>query len=114
VLVERTERTYGIGIPSTERTTYEFGMVASATRDGVLKSWFRIGYGDQIVSEYQSILTREERAAYVLSQSEIDVSAVLTAAKSHHWPDHPGQPMPFDSVEEAREIARPFRIKVSK
>lgn len=26
-----------------------------------------------------------------------------------HWPGHPGQPRPFDSIEEARELARPFR-----
>lgn len=108
IVVERTECDFVLGQP-TERTTYQLGMVASATREGVVKSWFRPGYGDQLVNEYQSVLARNERAAYVVPKSGIDVAAVLTAAKDHHWPGHPGQPMPFDTVEEVREIARPHR-----
>lgn len=116
VLIERTERTYGIGVPSTERITYSFGVVASATRDGVMKSWYSVAYGDgdqSPVSEYQQVLTRNERAAYVVPKASIDVMAVMWAAKAHHWPDHPGQPMPFDSVDVAREIARPHRKQVA-
>lgn len=116
VLIERTERTYGIGVPTTESTTWSFGMVASAARDGVVKSYFSLAYGEggeSPVSEYQSVLTRNERAAYVMPKASIDVAAVLWAAKAHHWPGHPTQPMPFDSVEEAREIARPHRKGVA-
>ena len=110
VLIERTERSYVIGQPSTERTTYEFGVVHSATRDGVVKTWSSLGYGDELVSSYGRQMTHRERA-YVMPKSDIDVAAVLGAAKAHHWPGHPGQPMPFDSVEEARELARPFRLE---
>lgn len=109
VLVERTQRTYVIGQPTEERTTYHFGVVHSATRDGQVKTWSSLGYGDQLVSEYGQKLSTGERT-YVLPQAEIDVTAALTAAKAHHWPGHPGQPMPFDSLEEARDTVRPFRL----
>lgn len=110
VLVERTERSYVIGQPSTERTTYEFGVVHSATRDGVVKTWSNIGYGDELVSVYGRPLTRAE-TTYVMPKSDINVTATLEAAKAHHWPGHPGQPMPFDSIDEAKDLARPFRLE---
>ncbi len=108
ILVEVTERSYAIGQPNTERTTYRFGVVHSATRDGEVKTWSQVGYGDQLVSDYGQKLHRGERA-YVMPKAGIDVPAVLRAAKEHHWPGHPGQPMPFDSIDEAREAARPFK-----
>jgi hypothetical protein len=110
VLIERTERSYVIGQPSTESTTYEFGVVHSATRDGIVKTWSSLAYGDELIHDYGRPLTHRERA-YVMPKSDIDVTAVLEAAKAHHWPGHPGQPMPFDSIEEAKETARPFRVQ---
>lgn len=112
VLVERTEHVYYTDKPSTDRTTYEFGMVHSATREGVVKTWSSLGYGEQLVSEYGRPLTRHEKA-YMMPKAEIDVEAVLWAAKAHHWPGHETQPMPFDSFETAREIARPHRKQVA-
>lgn len=108
VLVERTERSYVIGQPTTETTTYMFGVVHSATREGVVKTWSPVGYGDQLLSDYGQQLTRDQRA-YVMPKADIDVSGVLGAAKAHHWPGHPGQPMPFDSIDAAKSAALPFK-----
>lgn len=107
VLVERTERSYAIGQPTTERTTYTFGVVHSATREGVVKTWSPVGYGDQLVSDYGQQIGRD--TAYVMPKSDIDVTGVLGAAKAHHWPGHPGQPQPFDSLDAAKNAARPFK-----
>ena len=105
VLVEITQRSYVIGRPSEESTTFHFGVVHSATRDGLIKTWSSVGYGDELVSDYGRKLNRGERA-YVMPKASIDVDAVLRAAKDHHWPGHPGQPMPFDSIEDAKSVAR--------
>jgi hypothetical protein len=51
ILIERLDRDYytdGRGV--VERTSYVFGVVASATRDGVAKTCRLVGYGDELVS----------------------------------------------------------------
>jgi hypothetical protein len=106
VLVERTDRTYAIGKDNTARTTYHYGVVHSASRDGVVKTWSALGYGDDMVSDVGQKVSHRETVR-VMPRAEVDVDAVLHAAKAHHWPGHPGQPMPFDSFDEARDVARP-------
>jgi len=110
VLVETVERSYRIGAPSTETTSYSFGLVHSATRDGVVKKWSGVGYGDELVSDV-GVKLRPGQRIWVLPKTEIDVAAVLQAAKTHHWPGHPGQPMPFESLDEARDVARPHQLR---
>lgn len=115
VAAYREARAKGRELPRTT-TTYAFGVVASATREGVAKSWFPVGYGDQAVSEYAQPLTQRfglARRTWVMSRKEIDVAAVMQAAKAHHWPGHPGQPQAFDTYEEACAIARPYRLLVA-
>jgi hypothetical protein len=115
VLIETSTRVYVVGQPSITRTEYQFGVVASATREGIVKSWQQIGWGDELLSGVAHPIDRTVgfRKAYVLPSAEIDVTAALQAAKAHHWPGHPGQPMPFDSLNDARECVRPFRILAS-
>ena len=124
VLIERTEhchwsldaraeaRAAGRELPETT-TAYTFGVVASATRDGVVKTWRPVGYGADLVSGgYARPLLPRERA-YVIPAKTIDVTGVLRAAKEHHWPGHPDQPKPFDSLDEAKLVARPFLIEAA-
>lgn len=119
VLVEQVSRNYwsvaavqeakaaGRKLPETE-TSYQFGVVDSATRDGVIKTWREVGYGDDLLTGGRALpfLTFDSFVrCWVLSAKKVDVDAVLRAAKAHHWPGHPGQPKPFDSFDEAQQIA---------
>jgi hypothetical protein len=107
VLVEVLNRTYVIGAGTSERTEYRYGVVHSATRDGQIKTWSELGFGDQLHSDYGQPLRGR---SWVLPKADVDVESVLKAAKAHHWPDHPGQPMPFDSFDAARDVARPYAV----
>lgn len=109
VLVEDVSHDYVAGVGRSERVSYQFGVVASATRDGLVKSFRSIGWGDDLLSESAELL--RGRRCVVASRSDLtSVEGVLVSAKAHHWPGHPGQPMPFDSVEDARDVVRPFRL----
>jgi hypothetical protein len=114
ILVERVDRDYytdGFGV--IERTSYEFGVVAAATRDGVAKTWCGVGWGDNLISDgyAQPVASRSISRHWVLSAKEIEVEGVLRAAKAHHWPNHPDQPMPFASLDDAKAAARPHVIQ---
>jgi hypothetical protein len=93
-----------------ERTSYVFGVVASATRDGVAKTCRSVVYGDDLIAGgyAQQVNSRLVSRFWVLSANDVDVAGVLRAAKAHHWTGHPGQPMPFDSLDEAKAAARPY------
>jgi hypothetical protein len=107
IVVERAERSYVIGQPSTETTTYHVGIVHSATREGDVKTWCALGYGDELVSPYGQTVKYARR--WVMPAKEIDVDAALRAAKAHHWEGHPGQPKPFDSLDAVKETLRPAK-----
>lgn len=88
--------------------TYEFGIVASATRDGVAKTWQSLGYGDALLSGYaEDVKSRLVNRYWIQPAKRVDVEAVLRAAKAHHWPNHPGQPKAFDTLDEAKAVAKP-------
>lgn len=115
VAAVREAEAKGRTLPSAT-TTYAFGVVASATREGVAKSWFPVGYGDETVSAYATLITQRFGSAprtWVMSRKEIDVAAVMEAAKAHHWPGHPGQPQSFETFDDACAIARPHRLTVA-
>jgi hypothetical protein len=100
-----------LGEDTRENLSYEFGVVASATRAGVVKTWHRLGWGDDLVSPSAVSVPAQsfsDKRVYVLPAATIDVDGVLGAAKLHCWPDHPGQPQAFATLSEARECARPF------
>lgn len=92
-----------------EDTAYTFGVVASATRDGVVKTWCAVGCGNDLVNTYAQPVGTS--MCWVTSSKKIDVPGVLSAAKKHHWDNHPGQPEPFTSLEDAVSVARPFLVK---
>lgn len=118
ILVEETTRNYysvatyaeakaaGQTLPESE-TTYQFGVVASATKEGEVKAWSQLAWGDELINASSSRPIGHSRR-WVMSAKTIDVAGVLTAAKSHHYPGHPGQPKPFSSFDEAKRLAQPF------
>ena len=111
ILIGTVHRSYVIGQGSEESLDYTYGVVASATRGGEVKTYYAVGFGDDQLSPYAQPVppsARVECRVYVMSAAEIDVMAVVRAAKAHHWPDHPGQPRGFDTLSEARAVARPF------
>jgi hypothetical protein len=114
ILVERIDRDYSTdGRGVVEHTSYVFGVVASASRDGTPKTWHSLGYGDDLIADgyAQPVNSRLVNRFWVMSAKDIDVTGVLRAAKAHHWLNHPGQPMPFDCLDEAKATARPHLIR---
>jgi hypothetical protein len=93
-------------------TEYRFGIVASATREGLVKTWYSVGWGDELVSDSEQPIGFQNRL--VASQKDVDVNGVIKAAKAHHWPGHPHQPKAFDSLSEAQAIAKPFFLVAVK
>jgi hypothetical protein len=116
ILVGTVHASYGIGQGREEALSYDFGVVVSATRAGLAKSWRRLGYGDDLLESAAVPVPEQalrDKRVYVVSAVAIDVDAVLRAAKAHHWPDRPGQPRGFDTLSGARECARPFVIEAA-
>lgn len=108
-LIERQAVTYSTTEGRQVRTEYVFAVVASATREGVVKTYTQAGSDcAQSMGRFYVERCFVERC-FVMPAADIDVAAVIEAAKAHHWPGHPGQPMAFESIEVAREIARPFK-----
>lgn len=110
VIIEETHRDYIIGEGTRERTSYSVAVVASATRDGRVKTYRGVGWGDELLST-NAVPVRHERC-YVASAGDVDIDATLRAAKAHHWPGHPGQPKAFDSLADVRAIVarNPARV----
>jgi len=87
-------------------TEYQFGAVASATREGEVKTWRAVGWGEALLSGHAEPIRYARR--WVMTAKQIDVTGALIAAKGHHYAGHPGQPKPFGTYAEARECVRPF------
>lgn len=100
-------RDAGRALP-TASADFWFGIVASATRDGLVKTWTRINWGETL-----DMTGHAEKIGncghWTLPAKVVDVTAVLTAAQAHHWPGHPGQPQAFASYDEAVETTRAHR-----
>lgn len=107
ILVGIVHSAYVIGEGHTESLDYTYGVVASATRGGVVKTYYAAGYGDALLSKHAQAVPLSARV-YTMPSTEIDVMGVIGAAKAHHWPGHPGQPRGFDTLSEARALAQPF------
>jgi hypothetical protein len=95
-----------LGQGVTEATQVDLTVVASVTRGGVVKAVRSAWRGSAIVP-----LERWSPAnpqINLVSQERIDVDGAMEAARNHTWPGHPDQPMPFDSLDEARTALLPF------
>lgn len=108
VVVEQRTSTYFTGRGTVFATEFNVGVVASATREGTVKTWRHLGYGEDLLSTGAQPIRYDK--CYVLPKSRIDVDAALVAAKLHCWPGHPTQPKAFDSIEDVRECLRPLLL----
>jgi hypothetical protein len=106
---ERISISYATPGRRTERfTVWTLGKVASASRDGQVTKWFPIGWGDQLHSDSPRAIDHMS-ARVVCSAKNLDVDAVLQAAKrDHSWPGHPNQPQSFATLEELKAFVAPF------
>ncbi len=101
-VVVRTQRDFYQDRPTVTRTEVTFGVVTSITRDGVAKSfrdaWDHVGpvklYGNETV--------------YIVPRVETDVDAAMRTAREHVFPNS-DTPMPFGSLDEAKDVLRPLR-----
>jgi hypothetical protein len=110
VAVQRTTRDYVTGQGSTERAEVQLAMVESVDRNGVVKSYRTVGWGDELVSDTAQKVDPVREKTLAVSQDRVDVRAALEAAKRHTWPNST-QPKAFDSFEEAARVAKQFALK---
>ncbi|XAO35565.1 hypothetical protein SEA_MORGANA_131 [Gordonia phage Morgana] len=111
VLVQAGRTLYADGRPSQPTTDIEVGIVTSVTRDGSVKAF------TDVIGSRQDLARRTSRwhfaQRYILSQDEIDVEAFVAAARARRWPHRPDDadhlPYPFQSLDEARAVARECR-----
>lgn len=95
-VIVSTDRTFIIGQPAQERTRVECGVVRSITRDGLVRKVETVWGG----------LIEPRGQVLIAPAATIDVEVAMQIAREHHWPNHPGQPMPWDSVRECKESLR--------
>ena len=108
VAIVKKTRDYVMGQGTTERTEVTLAKVTSITRDGWVKAFTEYGWSESTSYPLERVISLGQ--ALVIPASMIDPADVRAVAKAHHWPGHPDQPRPFDSLEEAREALRPHLI----
>lgn len=90
------------------RNQYDLAEVTSITRDGMVKAvrdqWGQVRPIDQWFGFQRAL---------VVPAADVDKGAVLAAVAAHHYGGHPGQPKPFDSLDEVRALVGPHRVTVS-
>lgn len=99
VLVKRTTRDFVIGKESTERTDYTYGVVGQVDKNGIVKT-----YSTNPDGSYPTPV-RPGDQTYAANAEQVDVGAVMAAARAHTYPNST-TPMPFDSLDEAKALAK--------
>lgn len=109
VAIVSETRDYVIGQGSSTATRVELGQVTSITRDGAVKAFRSLGWSDSSARPIERVVGF--RQAIIIPATQIAPDDVQSVAKAHHWPGHPNQPRPFESLEEVREALRPHLIQ---
>lgn len=105
ITFERSD--YVIGQGPSVRNYVEVHEVSSITRDGVVKCTRDLHAGARSTPIERRYGWQNR---YVIGADTIDKAGALAAIKGHHYEGHPGQLRPFDSLEELRDLLRPFLI----
>lgn len=100
---------YILGQGSVERDNVEIGVVSMVSKDGLARR-ATVPYGPTSELLF-NIEQRRPNQVLLVDKDKIDVQAALKAYREHHWPGHPGQTKPCDSVDEAKNLLRPFLLK---
>lgn len=115
VITSTYARTSG---PVQSSTRVLVHMVTSITREGAVKATrplhgSDLGRGEQYGPEKPSPIDRVLglRQRYVIGADQVHIPSAIAAVLAHHYPGHPGQLQPFDSLEELRELLAPFRVR---
>lgn len=98
-----TETTYYIGQPNETRERIYLERVTSCTRDGYVKDC-------EDVRGYKSTRWQTGRVL-VIPADVVAPEDVRRVALAHHYPSHPGQPMPWDSLTALRSALARYRIQ---
>lgn len=103
VVIESTHTDFVIGSGSSKRQTFEIGIVTSIDRQGIVQR-IKDAWGSP------RRLYSWERV-YIASKTSVHAEQAHEAAQTQHtYPGHPGQPMPFASLDEAKAFLTPYRI----
>lgn len=105
VVVVRKTSDFVLGRDSKPRTEVTIGVATSVSRDGIVKT-----YRGGIIDSGTPV---GHDQVLVVPASAIDVEAAYAAAREHSYPGHPDQAMPFESVDEARQLLTQFRRQKS-
>jgi len=100
----RTVTTTGADFTRTTTEQVSLARVTSVTRDGIVK---------RAEGPWETYRSDFDRARpLIIPASTIDVDAALTAYSQRRYPTAPHSTMvpPFESLAEARDFLRPFRI----
>ncbi|QDH91694.1 hypothetical protein SEA_PHRAPPUCCINO_16 [Mycobacterium phage Phrappuccino] len=106
VLFIKKRRVAMIGAEDYDRVQGEVGMVISVTREGHIKSYVDAKYGQRMDIRHQAGAEQ-----YVMPQGDWDIEGVMHYCRNRPWshnPEHTGAP--FDSLKQAREELRQFRL----
>ena len=106
VVITRHHTDYFIGQGTREYELSKLGIVARITRDGLVK-YVRVPFSQEDDDPREQIVDTTRERCLIVSQSDIDVSAVMAAYKERGW-NGTSQIRPFDSVADARAFVRPF------
>jgi hypothetical protein len=82
----------------------EITEITSITRDGHVKA-IRDSWGmTWPLARYLGV-----EQVLIVSKSEVDTAAVMTATKAHTWSGHSNQPRPYESLDEAHAVVAEHR-----
>lgn len=105
--IVKRRRSYTGSAGHVETHTYEVGRVRKTTRLGDITEVDLVG-----LSGTTDIARRTDyNWVQVLTEpaSRVDVDAVMSDARKHHFAGHPNHPKPFDDLSDIIEIAKRHR-----
>lgn len=91
---------------NTIRPEYEIVEVTSVSRDGWINR-YRNCWGNEVAFNW----ARAAYAGYSILVPDVDTEQARAVATAHHWPGHPNQPKPYETLEEVKAALQPLRRK---
>jgi hypothetical protein len=96
----------------TEAIEYAVMVVSNLTREGRIKAVRDPRWSDDAHTQPLERIVGFRRV-HTMSQTEIDVTAAIDAARDHVYPGST-TPRPYDSLDEVRAALAPHRIGAGK